>query len=67
MQIVILIDEYDKPILDTLKNPEIAGEMRDILRDFYGGLKSLDSSLKFVMITGVSKLVKTGIFQVSIT
>lgn len=63
MQIVVLIDEYDKPILDTLKNPEIAAEMRDILRDFYGSLKSLDSCLKFVMLTGVSKFVKTGIFS----
>ena len=63
MQVVILIDEYDKPILDTLKSPVIAAEMRDMLRDFYGVLKSLDSSLKFVMLTGVSKFVKTGIFS----
>jgi len=63
MQVVILIDEYDKPILDTIKNPAIAAEMRDLLRDFYGVLKSLDPFLKFVMLTGVSKFVKTGIFS----
>lgn len=62
-QVVILIDEYDKPILDSIHYPEVAAEMRDILRDFYGVLKSLDPCLRFVMLTGVSKFVKTGIFS----
>ncbi|HWQ66750.1 MAG TPA: ATP-binding protein [Methanospirillum sp.] len=62
-QVVVLIDEYDKPILDTLEDPIVAAGMRDLLRDFYSALKSLDPYLKFVMLTGVSKFVKTGIFS----
>jgi hypothetical protein len=62
-KVVILIDEYDKPILDTVEDVQTAIGMRDILKDFYGVLKSLDPYLKFVMLTGVSKFVKTGIFS----
>ncbi len=62
-QIVILVDEYDKPILDTLEDPVRAADMRDILRDFYGVIKPLDSHIRFVFITGVSKFIKTGIFS----
>lgn len=62
-QIVILIDEYDKPILDTLNDPALAARMRDVLRDFYGSIKPLDRYLKFVFLTGVSKFAKTGIFS----
>ena len=62
-QIVILIDEYDKPILDNLEDPKLASEMRDLLKDFYGAIKPLDVYLKFVFLTGVSKFSKTGIFS----
>lgn len=62
-QVVILVDEYDKPILDTLEDSACAAEMRDILRDFYGVIKPLDPHLRFVLLTGVSKFVKTGIFS----
>ncbi len=62
-QVVILVDEYDKPILDNLNHPDIAGEIRDHLRDFYGALKPLDSHLRFAFLTGVSKFAKTGIFS----
>jgi len=62
-QIVILIDEYDKPILDNLENPGLATELRDLLRDFYGAIKPLDVHLRFVFLTGVSKFAKTGIFS----
>ena len=62
-QVVILVDEYDKPILDVLDDPSRAAEMRDVLRDFYAVIKPLDSHIRFVFLTGVSKFVKTGIFS----
>lgn len=62
-QIVILIDEYDKPILDNLENPSLAADLRDLLKDFYGAIKPLDEHLRFVFLTGVSKFAKTGIFS----
>jgi hypothetical protein len=61
--IIVLVDEYDKPILDAIDNPSLAGEMRDVLRDFYTTLKPLDPYLGFVFLTGVSKFSKTGIFS----
>ncbi|MGV3524268.1 MAG: AAA family ATPase [Candidatus Sericytochromatia bacterium] len=60
---VVLIDEYDKPILDNLSRPEIAREMRDALRSFYSVLKDNDAHLKFVFITGVSKFSKVSLFS----
>lgn len=62
-QVVLLIDEYDKPILDNLEHPGLAGELRDHLKDFYGAIKPLDVHIKFVFLTGVSKFSKTGIFS----
>ncbi len=62
-KIVILIDEYDKPILDNIEKPEMAAEIRDGLRDFYGAIKPLDPYLRFVFLTGVSKFAKAGIFS----
>ncbi|MFZ1643346.1 MAG: AAA family ATPase, partial [Candidatus Contendobacter sp.] len=53
--VVLLIDEYDKPILDNLSQPEPARAMREGLRNFYSVIKSLDPHLKFVLLTGVSK------------
>ncbi len=61
--VAILIDEYDKPILDNIADPEMALKARDSLRDFYGIIKNLDSYLKFVLITGVSKFSKTNLFS----
>ncbi len=55
---VILIDEYDKPILDNIENSEIAQEMREELKNLYSVLKSTDACIKFVMLTGVSKFSK---------
>ncbi len=60
---VILVDEYDKPIIDHLDNPVIAEEMRKLLRDFYQIIKDLDQYLYFVFITGVSKFTQTSIFS----
>ncbi|MCK5807678.1 ATP-binding protein [bacterium] len=63
MQAAVLIDEYDKPIIDNLENIEQAEENRDILKDFYGVLKPLDPHLKFVFLTGVTKFSKIAIFS----
>ena len=62
-RVVVLIDEYDKPILDHLTKIEIAEVNREILRSFYGILKSLDSCLKFTFFTGVSKFMKASVFS----
>jgi len=59
----VLVDEYDKPILDNLTDPEAARQMRDGLRYLYGVLKDLDAHLKFVLLTGVSKFSKVNIFS----
>ena len=61
--VVLLIDEYDKPILDNLETPERARAMREGLRNFYSVIKSLDPHLKFVLLTGVSKFSKVSLFS----
>jgi len=61
--VVILIDEYDKPILDNLETPERARTMREGLRNFYSVIKGLDPHLKFVLLTGVSKFSKVSLFS----
>ncbi|MEB3195947.1 MAG: AAA family ATPase [Candidatus Sericytochromatia bacterium] len=62
-RVVVLVDEYDKPILDNLTEPERAGVMRDGLRDIYSTLKDVDAHLRFVFITGVSKFSKVSLFS----
>ncbi len=62
-QVVILIDEYDKPILDNIDKPESAIEIREELKNFYSVIKELDRCLKFVFITGVSRFSKMSIFS----
>jgi hypothetical protein len=62
-QVVILVDEYDKPIIDLIDNPKMATENRDVLRDFYSLFKGLDEYLKFVFLTGVSKFSKASVFS----
>lgn len=62
-QVVILIDEYDKPMLDNLDNIPLAIAMRETLKDFYSAIKPLDEHLRFVFLTGVSKFAKAGIFS----
>ncbi|MCC5842129.1 MAG: ATP-binding protein [Opitutales bacterium] len=61
--VVILIDEYDKPILDNIENAEVATAMRDGLRDFYSVIKDADPHLRFVLLTGVSKFSKVSLFS----
>ena len=53
--VVVLIDEYDKPILDNITNLPLAAELREELKNFYSVLKDADQYLKLVFITGVSK------------
>ncbi|MFP3159592.1 MAG: AAA family ATPase [Hydrogenobaculum sp.] len=62
-QVVVLIDEYDKPILDAIENIEVARENREILKDFYSVLKGMDPYLKLVFLTGVSRFSKVSIFS----
>ena len=60
---VVLVDEYDKPILDVLKNHELAEVYRDALRNFYTQIKAEDANIKFVFITGITKFTRTGVFS----
>ncbi|MCS7074514.1 MAG: AAA family ATPase, partial [Bacteroidia bacterium] len=62
-KVVILVDEYDKPILDCLTQTELAQNNRDILRGFYSVIKGCDAWIQFAMLTGVSKFSKTSIFS----
>jgi len=62
-KIVILIDEYDKPIIDHITDMKKASENREVLREFYSVLKGSDEYIKFVFITGVSKFSKVSIFS----
>ncbi len=61
--VVLLIDEYDKPLLDVLPNSALAYEIRDQLRNLYAPIKDLDPYLKFVFITGVSQFTKVSLFS----
>jgi hypothetical protein len=62
-QVVVLIDEYNKPILDNITNKLLAIEMRECLKDLYSVLKDADEHLKLVFITGVSKFSKVSLFS----
>ncbi len=62
-KVVILIDEYDKPILDNITNKEMAIKARNILKDFYSVIKDSDRYICFVFITGVSKFSKLNLFS----
>jgi len=61
--VVILVDEYDKPILDALADRETARVNRNALRDFYSVIKDNDAYVRFAFLTGVSKFSKAGIFS----
>lgn len=62
-KVVILIDEYDKPILDNIEDKEEARNRREELKNFYSVIKGSDEYLKFVFITGVSKFSKVSLFS----
>ena len=60
-RVVVLVDEYDKPILDALGKPEVARANRDFLRGFYGVVKDCDAHVRFAFLTGVSKFSKVSL------
>jgi hypothetical protein len=62
-RVVVLVDEYDKPILDNIDHPDIAIEMREGLKNFYTIIKDSDEYIKFAFLTGVSKFSKVNLFS----
>ena len=62
-QAVILIDEYDMPILGALKKPDLVEGIREFLQSFYKVVKANDEYLRFVFLTGVSKFAKVSVFS----
>jgi hypothetical protein len=60
---VILVDEYDKPILDRIEDPAIALQIREVLKDFYAVINDADAYVKFAFLTGVSKFSKVSLFS----
>lgn len=62
-RVIILIDEYDKPMLQAIGTPELQGNFRSTLKGFYGALKSMDNCIQFAMLTGVTKFGKVSVFS----
>ncbi|WP_127470186.1 ATP-binding protein [Thiomicrorhabdus aquaedulcis] len=62
-KVVVLVDEYDKPILDNIDNPEISAQVREGLKNVYSVLKGQDAYLQFVFMTGVTKFSKVSLFS----
>jgi hypothetical protein len=62
-RVVILVDEYDKPLLQAIEDDELQDTFRSILKGFYGALKSMDACIKFAFLTGVTKFSKVSIFS----
>ena len=62
-QVVILIDEYDKPLLQAIGNDALQAEYRSTLKAFYGALKSCDKYIRFAFLTGVTKFGKVSVFS----
>ncbi len=61
--VAVLVDEYDKPILDALEVPEVARANRDYLRGLYAAIKDSDAHIAFSFLTGVSKFSKVSLFS----
>ncbi len=62
-RVAVLVDEYDKPILDALDAPEVARANRDFLRGLYAVIKDSDAHVRFTFLTGVSKFSKVSLFS----
>ena len=62
-RVVILVDEYDKPMLQAINSPELQDAYRSTLKPFYGVLKSMDGYIKFALLTGVTKFGKVSVFS----
>ena len=62
-RVVILVDEYDKPMLQAIGNEELKKQFRNTLKPFYGALKTKDGYIKFALLTGVTKFGKVSVFS----
>ena len=62
-RVVVLVDEYDKPILDRIEDRDKAIEIREALKDFYSVIKDSDAHIRFAFLTGVSKFSKVSLFS----
>ena len=62
-RVVILVDEYDKPMLQAIGNEELQKQFRNTLKPFYGALKTMDGYIKFAFLTGVTKFGKVSVFS----
>jgi hypothetical protein len=62
-KVVVLVDEYDKSLVNTMDNPDANEKISEVLKGFYGVLKGADAHLKFVFLTGVTKFSKISIFS----
>ena len=63
LPVVVLVDEYEKPVIDNIDNPDIMEKHRQSLQGFYSVLKSLDKYLKLVFLTGVTKFGQLNVFS----
>ncbi|MDE2984862.1 MAG: AAA family ATPase [Gemmatimonadota bacterium] len=62
-RVAVLVDEYDKPIVDNLESPDVARTNRDFLSGLYGTFKSCDAHIRFLLLTGVTKFSKVNLFS----
>ena len=62
-RVVILIDEYDKPLLQNLHDEDMQDQLRNMLKPFYGVLKTMDGAIRFALLTGVTKFGKVSVFS----
>ena len=62
-KVVILVDEYDKPLIEAINDEPLQQEFRNMLKAFYGNLKTCDEYIRFAMLTGVSKFSKISLFS----
>ena len=61
--VAVLVDEYDKPLLQSIGNKELQTQLRNVMKPFYGVLKTMDGCIKFAMLTGVTKFGKVSVFS----
>ncbi len=62
-RVVVIVDEYEKPVHDHISDPPLAKKMREVLASFYGSLKGCDAELEKLFITGIGRMVRTSIFS----
>jgi hypothetical protein len=62
-RVVVIVDEYEKPVHDHIGHPPMARKMREVLSSFYGALKDCDKQLEKLFITGIGRMVRTSIFS----